>query len=160
VILPTSPSPTGSETITKTIGIIFVSRCSAAVTCWQQLNQAGARRCPARDPAFAAYRPPPIGTRSGICAVLPAQLLQRPLERFDEVLCLRIIFRVGHEDAHSANGPRLLCLRDALKFRCPLYPRKRTFAHAIRMSALGQKATCWVLRFHVDLLLNNDREAL
>jgi hypothetical protein len=31
--------------------------------------------------------------------------------------------------------------RDALKFRCPLYPRKRTFAHAIRMSALGQKAT-------------------
>jgi hypothetical protein len=25
--------------------------------------------------------------------------------------------------------------------RCPLYPRKRTFAHAIRMSALGQKAT-------------------
>ncbi len=31
--------------------------------------------------------------------------------------------------------------RDALKFRCPLYPRKRTFAHAIRMSALGQKRT-------------------
>jgi hypothetical protein len=30
------------------------------------------------------------------------------------------------------------CERDALKFRCPLYPRKRTFAHAIRMSALGQ----------------------
>ena len=27
--------------------------------------------------------------------------------------------------------------RDALKFRCPLYPRKRTFAHAIKMSALG-----------------------
>ena len=31
--------------------------------------------------------------------------------------------------------------RDAPKFRCPLYPRKRTFAHAIRMSALGQKQT-------------------
>src|SRR5947209_19173727 len=31
--------------------------------------------------------------------------------------------------------------RDALKFRCPLYPRKRTFAHAIRMSPLGQKRT-------------------
>ena len=31
--------------------------------------------------------------------------------------------------------------RDALKFRCPLYLRKRTFAHAIRMSALGQKQT-------------------
>src|SRR5437773_151586 len=28
--------------------------------------------------------------------------------------------------------------RDTLKFRCPLYPRKRTFAHAIRMSALGR----------------------
>jgi hypothetical protein len=26
----------------------------------------------------------------------------------------------------------------ALKFRCPLYPRKQTFAHAIRMSALGR----------------------
>jgi hypothetical protein len=31
--------------------------------------------------------------------------------------------------------------RDALKFRCPLYPRKRTFGHAIKMSALGQEAT-------------------
>jgi hypothetical protein len=31
--------------------------------------------------------------------------------------------------------------RDALEFRCPLYPRKRTFPHAIRMSALGQKQT-------------------
>jgi cytoskeletal protein CcmA (bactofilin family) len=31
--------------------------------------------------------------------------------------------------------------RDAVKFRCPLYPRKRTFAHAIRMSALCQKQT-------------------
>ena len=31
--------------------------------------------------------------------------------------------------------------RDALKFQCPLYPRKRTFAHAIGMSALGQKQT-------------------
>jgi hypothetical protein len=31
--------------------------------------------------------------------------------------------------------------RDVLKFRCPLYPRKRTFAHAIRMSALGHKRT-------------------
>jgi hypothetical protein len=25
--------------------------------------------------------------------------------------------------------------------QCPLYPRKRTFAHAVRMSALGQKQT-------------------
>ena len=31
--------------------------------------------------------------------------------------------------------------RDVFKFRCPLYPRKRTFAHAIRMSALGQNQT-------------------
>src|SRR5260370_17125185 len=31
--------------------------------------------------------------------------------------------------------------RDALKLRCSLYPRKRTFAHAIGMSALGQKQT-------------------
>src|SRR6266576_4996395 len=29
--------------------------------------------------------------------------------------------------------------------QCPLYPRKRTFAHAIRMSALRQKATLPVL---------------
>ena len=29
----------------------------------------------------------------------------------------------------------------AIKLRCPLYPRKRTFARAIRMSALGQKQT-------------------
>jgi hypothetical protein len=29
--------------------------------------------------------------------------------------------------------------RDALKFRCPLYPRKRTFVSAFWMSALGQK---------------------
>ena len=31
--------------------------------------------------------------------------------------------------------------RDALRFRCPLYPQQRTFSHAIRMSALGQKET-------------------
>ena len=31
--------------------------------------------------------------------------------------------------------------RGGLKSRCPLYPRKRTFAHAIRMSVLGQKQT-------------------
>jgi hypothetical protein len=31
--------------------------------------------------------------------------------------------------------------RDALKFRCPLYPRKRTFVSAFWMSALGQKQT-------------------
>jgi hypothetical protein len=31
--------------------------------------------------------------------------------------------------------------RHALKFRCPLYLSKRTFAHAIRMSALGHKRT-------------------
>jgi hypothetical protein len=31
--------------------------------------------------------------------------------------------------------------RDALKFRCPLYPRKRTFITAIGMSALGHKRT-------------------
>jgi hypothetical protein len=30
---------------------------------------------------------------------------------------------------------------DALKFRCPLYPRKRTFLGAIRMSALGHEQT-------------------
>jgi hypothetical protein len=29
----------------------------------------------------------------------------------------------------------------ALKLQCPLYPRKRTFADAIKMSALGQKQT-------------------
>jgi hypothetical protein len=29
----------------------------------------------------------------------------------------------------------------AIKLQCPLYPQKRTSAHAIRMSALGQKAT-------------------
>ena len=29
-----------------------------------------------------------------------------------------------------------------------------------RHSAKGQKATCWLLRFYVDLLLDNDREAL
>jgi len=33
---------------------------------------------------------------------------------------------------------RVISGRDALKFRCPLYPRKRTFAHAIGMSALGR----------------------
>ena len=31
--------------------------------------------------------------------------------------------------------------RDALKFRCLLYPRKRTFGGAISMSAMGQKQT-------------------
>jgi hypothetical protein len=30
---------------------------------------------------------------------------------------------------------------DAVKSRCPLYPRKLTFAHAIGISALGQKQT-------------------
>jgi hypothetical protein len=30
---------------------------------------------------------------------------------------------------------------DAVKFRCPLYPRKRTFLAAITMSALGHKRT-------------------
>jgi hypothetical protein len=29
----------------------------------------------------------------------------------------------------------------AVSGRCPLYPQKRTFDHAIRMSALGQKRT-------------------
>ena len=31
--------------------------------------------------------------------------------------------------------------RDALKFRCPLYPRNRTFPRAVSMSALGHKQT-------------------
>jgi hypothetical protein len=31
--------------------------------------------------------------------------------------------------------------RDALKFRCPLYPRKQTSERSREMSALGQKAT-------------------
>src|SRR4029077_7051846 len=46
--------------------------------------------------------------------------------------------------AQCANTPCPLWVksgRDALKFRCPLYPRKRTFAHAIMMSALGHKRT-------------------
>jgi hypothetical protein len=30
--------------------------------------------------------------------------------------------------------------------QCPLYPRKRTFAHAIRMSALGHKQTSRLIR--------------
>src|SRR6202040_3864733 len=30
---------------------------------------------------------------------------------------------------------------DAIKLRCPLYPRKRTFVSAFWMSALGQKRT-------------------
>ncbi len=40
-----------------------------------------------------------------------------------------------------ATGTRVKSRHDALKFRCPLYPRKRTFAHAIMMSALGQLRT-------------------
>jgi hypothetical protein len=31
--------------------------------------------------------------------------------------------------------------RDALEFRCPLYPSKQTFTRALGMSALGQKRT-------------------
>jgi hypothetical protein len=31
--------------------------------------------------------------------------------------------------------------RDALKFRCPLYPRKRTSVSATTMSAMGHKPT-------------------
>jgi hypothetical protein len=31
--------------------------------------------------------------------------------------------------------------RDALKFRCPLYPRKQTSPNTVAMSALGQKRT-------------------
>ncbi len=39
---------------------------------------------------------------------------------------------------HTA-GPysRVESRRDALKFRCPLYPRKQTFLGAVAMSALG-----------------------
>ncbi len=54
---------------------------------------------------------------------------------------------IGTGALEGAGGSRcLLWVKsgpDALKFRCPLYPRKRTFAHAIRMSALGHKQTCW-----------------
>jgi hypothetical protein len=38
--------------------------------------------------------------------------------------------------------------------RCPLYPRKRTFAHAIRMSALGHKQTLRLISDESRLSLN------
>ena len=37
--------------------------------------------------------------------------------------------------------PNRMKLTAATSCRCPLYPRKRTFAHAIRTSALGHKRT-------------------
>jgi hypothetical protein len=49
--------------------------------------------------------------------------------------------------SRGAPIPRTVCLtwvksgRDALKFRCPLYPRKRTFSRALGMSATGQQQT-------------------
>jgi hypothetical protein len=39
--------------------------------------------------------------------------------------------------------------RDALKFRCPLYPRKQTFVPAVLMSALAESGHFgWFIRLH------------
>ena len=43
--------------------------------------------------------------------------------------------------------------------QCPLYPRKRTFDHAIRMSALGQKQTFAQPTLRADLPLLKVRES-
>jgi hypothetical protein len=45
--------------------------------------------------------------------------------------------------------------RDALEFRCPLYRRKRTFAHVIRMSVSGQKQTS---HFSFEQLISATRQ--
>ena len=50
---------------------------------------------------------------------------------------------------YQGDDVRVKSGHDALKFRCPLYPRKRTFAHAIRMSALVESrmgAVTWAVR--------------
>jgi hypothetical protein len=54
--------------------------------------------------------------------------------------CESAKFMTANRLQRLAKGPLWLKSgRDALKFRCPLFPRKRTFLASITMSALGQK---------------------
>ena len=54
-----------------------------------------------------------------------------------EIRCSAVA-EIGGACLHPQQGPLWVRSgRDALKFRCPLYPRKRTFARRDHMSALG-----------------------
>jgi hypothetical protein len=92
------------------------------------------------QPCQIGKRPQLSRTRSVSEAVLqPRNQNHRPDKRVATLLMSVVGQKRTWRDqiSMSALPPKA----DMVKFRCPLYPRKRTFAHAIRMSALGQKRT-------------------
>jgi hypothetical protein len=116
---------------TKEVGVNG-RRCTANLKC---------KSCLQALPTKSANNLAAMGSatpRSGRCAEECDECAPSHVRRYRSESDERVgsgLSRVGNVRFGSKSG------RDALKFRCPLYPRKRTFESAFWMSALGHKQT-------------------